>query len=205
MTFDSKQQQILDAAKALFGEKGYEATSVRDIAELAESNVASINYYFGSKEELFKTICDTCLKSTHKIISVLKEEPESIEGLKMILRNFFKLFLQLRHKELGTHDFLHRNIDLFIKLSPETFKRDIWVVVESLTSLLKKAKKRKLLKKEIDPEIFATVLFSGLGYLFRDGKVHCTFWTHQPFDDEFKNQYINQVINGFIDGAKENA
>lgn len=203
MAFDSKQQQILDAAKTLFGEKGYESTSVRDIAELAESNVASINYYFGSKEELFITICNTCLKSTHKIISVLKEEPESIEGLKMILRNFFKLFLQLQHKELGTHDFLHRNIDLFIKLSPETFKRDIWVIVESLRNLLKKAKKRKLLKKEIDPEIFATVLFSGLGYLFRDEKVHCKFWTNQPFDDEFKNQYINQVINGFIDGAKE--
>lgn len=203
MAFDSKQQQILDAAKTLFGEKGYESTSVRDIAELAETNAASINYYFGSKEALFKVISSTSMKNTHKIIGILNENPESIDGLKVILKNFFKLFVQLRSEDASTYFFINRNIDLLIELDPETFKKDIWVVMETLTTLIASAKKNKLLQKTIQPEIFASVLFSSLSHLFRDENIHCKFGCVSTFDDEYRNNFINHVINGFIDGVKE--
>ncbi len=43
---------ILDAAEQLFANKGVSATSVRDITGLANVNLASINYHFGSKDRL---------------------------------------------------------------------------------------------------------------------------------------------------------
>lgn len=45
--------RILAAAQKLFGEKGYGATSVRDITTEAECNVASVNYHFGGKDNLY--------------------------------------------------------------------------------------------------------------------------------------------------------
>ncbi|HNO01068.1 MAG TPA: TetR family transcriptional regulator, partial [Chitinophagaceae bacterium] len=39
-------------AEKLFAEKGYNGTSVRDIAEKAGINLAMVSYYFGSKEKL---------------------------------------------------------------------------------------------------------------------------------------------------------
>lgn len=205
MNFDSKQQIIVDAAKALFGEKGYESTSVRDIAELAGTNAASISYYFGSKEELFRAISRTCLKNTHKIIGVLNEVPESIDGLKVILKNFFKLFVQLRSEDPSTYFFVNRNIDLLIELDPDSFKKDIWVIMENLIVLLERVKKKGIIKKSIDPEIFAAVLFSALSHLFRDGNIHCKFSKNNTFDDTYRNKFINQVINCFMDGAKEHS
>ena len=50
------QERLLDAAEELFCEKGYEATSVRDLAASAECNVASVNYYFGGKEKLYAEV-----------------------------------------------------------------------------------------------------------------------------------------------------
>ena len=44
--------RILQAAADLFAEDGYKATSVRRICEAARVNVAMVNYYFHSKEEL---------------------------------------------------------------------------------------------------------------------------------------------------------
>lgn len=41
------------AAESLFSAKGYAATGVREITRLAGTNVASVHYYFGSKEELY--------------------------------------------------------------------------------------------------------------------------------------------------------
>jgi len=56
MEFSEKQIQIMSTTEKLFAEKGYEGTSVRDIALAAGVNVAMISYYFGSKEKLFEAI-----------------------------------------------------------------------------------------------------------------------------------------------------
>lgn len=44
---------ILDTAEALFAEQGFDAASIRDITAQAGVRLASVNYYFKSKEGLF--------------------------------------------------------------------------------------------------------------------------------------------------------
>lgn len=46
----------MDAAEVLFAKEGYHGTSVRAITSKAHSHIASINYHFGSKEELLKAL-----------------------------------------------------------------------------------------------------------------------------------------------------
>ena len=45
--------RLLDAAEELFCERGFEGTSIRDIAAAAGCNIAAGNYYFGSKDNLY--------------------------------------------------------------------------------------------------------------------------------------------------------
>lgn len=52
----SKKDTIKEAALALFKKYGYERTSYRKIAEKASVSVSTISYYFGSKEEMYKTL-----------------------------------------------------------------------------------------------------------------------------------------------------
>ena len=56
--YSEKQIQIMDAAEQLFAAKGFDGTSVRDIAERAAVNLAMISYYFGSKEKLMEAMFD---------------------------------------------------------------------------------------------------------------------------------------------------
>lgn len=46
------RERLLSAAETLFAEKGFEATSVRELAAHAGCNLSLIHYYFGSKEGL---------------------------------------------------------------------------------------------------------------------------------------------------------
>ncbi len=56
-TLDSStEDKIKAAAKTVFHKKGYSATRTRDIAEEANINLALLNYYFRSKENLFQVI-----------------------------------------------------------------------------------------------------------------------------------------------------
>ena len=52
----SVKEKILDAAGDVFGRVGYKAATIREICRAAGVNVASINYYFGGKEELYRTV-----------------------------------------------------------------------------------------------------------------------------------------------------
>jgi len=55
-TDQATEERIKDAAGTLFTLKGYSSTTMRDIAAQAEVNLALVNYYFRSKENIFKII-----------------------------------------------------------------------------------------------------------------------------------------------------
>lgn len=51
---EQSAERIEHAATHLFAEHGFAAVSVRDIARVAKVPVSAINYYFGSKEALYR-------------------------------------------------------------------------------------------------------------------------------------------------------
>ena len=53
-----KQEIILNAAMDLFSQKGFEGTSVREIAANARVNPAMISYYFESKEKMLEKLVE---------------------------------------------------------------------------------------------------------------------------------------------------
>ncbi|SMC29265.1 transcriptional regulator, TetR family [Andreprevotia lacus DSM 23236] len=48
--------RILDAAEILFVEHGFDGTSMRLITQSAAVNIAAVNYYFGSKDGLYRAV-----------------------------------------------------------------------------------------------------------------------------------------------------
>lgn len=69
--------KLLDAGERLFAENGFEAVSVRDITEMAKANVASVNYYFGSREALLGMVMARCMspvtEARHARLDLLKK------------------------------------------------------------------------------------------------------------------------------------
>lgn len=52
------RQSLIAAAVEVFGERGLEAATTRDIAKRAGQNIATIAYHFGSKEGLYLGVAD---------------------------------------------------------------------------------------------------------------------------------------------------
>ncbi len=48
--------RILDEAERLFAEAGFHATSLRQITQAADANLAAVNYHFGSKQALIVAV-----------------------------------------------------------------------------------------------------------------------------------------------------
>lgn len=83
------RQEILDAARDLFVEMGYEAVSMRRIAEKIEYSPTTIYLYFRDKSDLLDCICsDTFEQLVDRLSSISQEERDPLAGLKKSLRAY---------------------------------------------------------------------------------------------------------------------
>jgi len=69
-----KREHILIVAEELFGQKGFDGTSVRDIAQSAGVNLAMISYYFGSKEKLLESLVEFRTNYAYGILEELNKD-----------------------------------------------------------------------------------------------------------------------------------
>lgn len=85
----STEEQILKVAKEVFTRKGYAATRMQEIADLAEINKAMLHYYFRSKEKLFNAILEQTMKEiAPEFIAALKKEGTTLERFENIVRAY---------------------------------------------------------------------------------------------------------------------
>lgn len=90
---------LVEAALHLFGAKGYEAASTREIAARAGANVAAIAYHFGGKEGLRLACVEAIGGIFDRILPVSEAEPPlapeaAAARLEAILRSAVRLVVQ---------------------------------------------------------------------------------------------------------------
>jgi AcrR family transcriptional regulator len=94
----SQKAKMLDKARRLFWEKGYNTTSLRDIAKAYGCKPANIYNFFPNKEEMLYQVL---LEEMELIIDPIKhlEEDEStdpIEQLRLVIESHLKVILSYR-------------------------------------------------------------------------------------------------------------
>lgn len=60
------KEKILETACDLFAAKGYRNTTIKDICEKADANIAAVNYHFGGKRKLFEQVWQHVFEVIHE-------------------------------------------------------------------------------------------------------------------------------------------
>ncbi|HUX49686.1 MAG TPA: TetR/AcrR family transcriptional regulator [Spirochaetia bacterium] len=85
------RERIQETALKLFTEKGYESTSLREIAEVLGVTKAALYYHFKTKEEIIYSIMSDLQKSFAELIEWAKSIPQTLDSRKQMLRELFVL------------------------------------------------------------------------------------------------------------------
>lgn len=95
MEFNEKQLSIINSAERLFSVKGFDGTSVRDIAHDAGVNVAMISYYFGSKERLMEAVFEEKTKKMRLKVEYLLGESNltALQKVNILIEDYVEKFL----------------------------------------------------------------------------------------------------------------
>jgi AcrR family transcriptional regulator len=83
--------RILSAAVGLFAQKGYAATSVREIVQEARVTNPMLYYYFESKEGVFARLIEVLFEAMFERIEEALSSHESVEAqLREVARSYFE-------------------------------------------------------------------------------------------------------------------
>jgi AcrR family transcriptional regulator len=92
---DSTEQKIKEAARRVFMHKGYAATRTRDIAEESGYNLALINYYFRSKENLYQLVMlENVQLFVSSVLGVMNDEETTLhEKVEVLVGHYIDMLI----------------------------------------------------------------------------------------------------------------
>lgn len=95
MKLSEKQIEILGAAERVFGRRGIDAASVREIAKEANINIAMISYYFGSKDKLVENLFSWRITTFNESLASISQNStlSPFEKLQSILKAYLNRIL----------------------------------------------------------------------------------------------------------------
>lgn len=90
---DARRQDLILAAYHLIATKGFEGLRVRDVAVRAGVNIATLHYYFNSKEDLIRGVVEYMV---HLFFTITAPIPAS--GSEMASQKLRRIFLDLQYQ-----------------------------------------------------------------------------------------------------------
>ncbi len=117
------RERILKAADRVFGEMGFDAATVRRIAEISKTNKALIHYHFNSKEGLFESVLDQYFEelsdNLQKTLIADRSLPDRMNRLFDRYIEFLgknKNFIHIIHREMNGGKQMQRVINHMVPL-----------------------------------------------------------------------------------------
>jgi AcrR family transcriptional regulator len=154
---EPKNTRILQVAERLFAEKGFDGTSIRDIAAEAGANISMISYYFGSKENLMVEIIRSRISESIRLLDEVMADDSLLPVQK--IETFVGRFIQnkIEHacfsRILMAEQILKRN-ESFVALLSELRM----TLANHLGSLLKLAARKGHVRKDVDVILLISTL-----------------------------------------------
>jgi AcrR family transcriptional regulator len=188
---ESKRSQIARAAIELFARKGFEQTTIQEIADSAKIGKGTVYHYFKDKDEILRA-------ASEEIMNAL-ESP--VEDSMQRIKNPAEMLSAMLYGLLDISDDAERIFTIYLELWLLSLRnRTYWKHMKPLQDMLVKwraavagiirdGKRKKIFRKDIDPEAVAISIVASL-----DG-----IGMHYMFDK--KNFDIKRVAHEFTEST----
>ncbi len=194
MEYNDKQVQIMETAEILFAEKGFNGTSVRDIAEKAHVNLAMISYYFGSKDKLLESLFD--YRGEHvklKLESMVEDKTlGSFEKLDLLIDHYIeKIMNQQCFSRIMVREQVVNHTGITAKLITQMKKRN----QEIISKLIHQGQKKGEFKRNIDIPLMMATLVGTAGHLIATQPYYREINNLQSMSEEEFQKHLKKKLS----------
>jgi AcrR family transcriptional regulator len=151
---NNKEQEIIQAAYQLFSEKGYNATSIRDICRATKLTPPALYYYIKSKRELLNKVETYVYEESTKIVHPGRSLKDPKKHIEHLVANFTSINFQYRNI---IYLIMEKALQAEDEISEQSMKRRTQFN-QMLVEQLSEVDKTRLADKNMDLRIAALIL-----------------------------------------------
>jgi AcrR family transcriptional regulator len=174
---------ILESAERHFLDKGFEGTSINDVADDAKINKSLIYHHFKDKENLWKAVKEQILERASN------NRLEELDFKRPTLKEFLEVFVSFRFRLYGQHPELVRLME-WQRLEPEgrTLSGVKHKSFAELDAFILSLQKNRQIRGDLKPEVILYLIMSMSSSGFMD---------KAPFLDSQKgqNHYLKLIVD----------
>ena len=197
---ERRKQQIIDTAKKMFIEKGFQSTHIGQVCE--ELNIArgTVYQYFSNKKEILYAILDTVVEDIEDML-----DPDDLQDFLVNHPEHEKMQIFIRDRLAGVMSVLV-NEPIVIKLifkeiygiDTEVIERvnNVVMTIAKIISVeVKELMSRKIYREGLDPKVTSSLLVGGVMMLvYEYDKKKLDVLDHSVIEKIAYN-YLNGVLN----------
>lgn len=159
---ENTRNRIINSAKNLFSEQGYQKTTIVDISKQAGLSEAALYEYFQGKEDLLLTIPDLWVS---ELLRDLDEQLFGIQGAVNKLRKY--LWWYLRRVEQAPLD--AKIVYLFLKTNANFLSTEVYANVKKFYSyivdIVEEGRKSGEMRPDLDPRIARDIFVGTMDHI----------------------------------------
>jgi len=162
----STREKLVEAAGHVFAERGYQATTVREIVKRSGANIAAVNYHFGGKLGLYTEVLQQLVRAArvNAINSALDQNAPPEDILRAIIRARLQSVTRPKVQDLHVRIMMHELVQptpalsrVVNEVSRPIYKR-LLELIGSIIALPPKDEKTRLCAHSVMGQILVYVL-----------------------------------------------
>jgi len=194
-TVVDSRQEILRTAARLFQQRGYDATSMNDVAAALKLSKGGLYHHFQSKDEILFEIMDHAMEITQeRVLNPVRLIDDPDERLRALIRLHIEVVLSPRDREITV--MLHENHPLppALRKRINTRKKEYIHFVERLIAEVQgKRNRTRQIKGAVSPRAAAFALLGMINWIYQ--------WYKPEGDLQANNlvpQFTDLVFGGIL-------
>ena len=168
-TLVDSRQEILRTAARLFQQRGYDATSMNDVAAALKLSKGGLYHRFQSKDEILFEIMDHAMEITQeRVLAPVRGIADPQERLRALIRLHMEVVLSPRDREITV--MLHENHPLppgLRKRINQRKKEYVHFVEGVIADVQKEAQRSRNMKGAVSPRAAAFALLGMINWIYQ--------------------------------------
>lgn len=161
---EATRRKILDAAARAFLQRGYDATTLQEIAEAAGMQAGSLYYHFESKEQLLEAVFDIGMR---RVVEAAREAVAALPGDAPFAARLSAAVGAHLEQLLGQGDYTSANIRIFGQAPEGVRTRQLRLreaYAEWWRALLEEGRARGEVREDADLSLVRMLLFGAMNW-----------------------------------------
>jgi len=189
------RQEILRTAARLFQQRGYDATSMNDVAAALKLSKGGLYHHFQSKDEILFEIMNHAMEITEeRVLAPVRNIPDPETRLRLLIRRHMEVVLSPRDREITV--MLHENHPLppaLRKRINQRKKEYVHFVEALIADVQKEAQRTRPIKPTVSPRAAAFALLGMVNWIYQWYKPEGNLQTHNLIP-----QFTELIFGGIL-------